>query len=75
MDITPLCRTWQPPPATPRRRRTHNPFTSDKLVSRAFSPATVRAYANDLLRFLRFLAGWDARPADVVATDSFDYLD
>ena len=45
------------------------------LGSRAFSPATVRAYAYDLLNFLRFLAGRNARLADVVATDLFDYLD
>src|SRR2546423_6368377 len=45
------------------------------LGSRAFSPATVRAYAYDLLNFLRFLAGRDARLADVVATDLFGYLD
>src|SRR5438270_13159030 len=45
------------------------------LGSRAFAPATVRAYAYDLLNFLRFLAGRDARLADVVATDLFDYLD
>jgi integrase/recombinase XerC len=45
------------------------------LGSRAFSPATVRAYAYDLLNFLRFLAGRDARLAGVVATDLFDYLD
>src|SRR2546429_2270205 len=45
------------------------------LGSRAFSPATVRAYAYDLLTFLRFLAGRDARLADVVAMDLFDYLD
>ena len=45
------------------------------LGSRAFSSATVRAYAYDLLNFLRFLAGRDARLADVVATDLFDYLD
>src|SRR5262252_6014578 len=45
------------------------------LGSRAFSPATVRAYAYDLLNFLRFLAGRDARLADVVAMDLFDYLD
>ena len=30
------------------------------LGSRAFSPATVRAYTYDLLNFLRFLAGRDA---------------
>jgi integrase/recombinase XerC len=45
------------------------------LGSRAFSPATVRAYAYDLLNFMRFLAGRNARLADVVATDLFDYLD
>jgi site-specific recombinase XerD len=45
------------------------------LGARAFSPATVRAYAYDLLNFLRFLAGRDACLADVVAMDLFDYLD
>jgi integrase/recombinase XerC len=45
------------------------------LGSRAFSPATVRAYAYDLLDFLRFLAERYARLQDVVATDLFDYLD
>jgi len=45
------------------------------LGSRAFSPSTVRAYAYDLLNFLRFLAGRRARLADVVPTDLFDYLD
>ena len=45
------------------------------LGSRAFSPATVRAYAYDLLNFLRFLAGRGAGLADVVAMDLFDYLD
>jgi hypothetical protein len=35
----------------------------------------VRAYAYDLLNFLRFLAGRGARLADVVAMDLFDYLD
>jgi site-specific recombinase XerD len=39
------------------------------LESRAFSSATVRAYAYDLLNFLRFLAGREARLANVVATD------
>jgi len=42
---------------------------------RAFSPATVRAYAYDLLIFMRFLASRNARLADVVATDLFEYLD
>jgi len=44
------------------------------LGSRAFSPATVRAYAYDLLNFLRFLASRNARLTDVVAMDLFDYL-
>ncbi len=51
-----------------------NQFLSH-LVSRAFSSATVRAYAYDLLNFLRFLAERCARLGDVVATDLFDYLD
>ncbi len=51
-----------------------NQFLSH-LGSRAFSPATVRAYAYDLLNFLRFLAERCARLQDVVATDLFDYLD
>lgn len=45
------------------------------LVVRCFSPATVRAYAYDLLNFLRFLSGRRATLADVVPTDLFDYLD
>jgi integrase/recombinase XerC len=45
------------------------------LAVRCFSPATVRAYAFDLLNFLRFLATRDAGLAGVVATDLFDYLD
>jgi integrase len=45
------------------------------LVVRCFSPATVRAYAYDLLNFLRFLSGRRAALADVVPTDLFDYLD
>jgi integrase/recombinase XerC len=51
-----------------------NRFLS-QLGSRAFSPATVRAYAYDLLNFLRFLNERGARLQDVVATDLFDYLD
>jgi integrase/recombinase XerC len=51
-----------------------NSFLSH-LWSRAFSPATVRAYAYDLLNFLRFLGQRSARFQDVVATDLFDYLD
>ena len=45
------------------------------LASRAFSPATVRAYAYDLLNFARFPAGRRARLADAVSADLFDYLD
>jgi site-specific recombinase XerD len=45
------------------------------LGSRAFSPATVRAYAFDLLNFGRFLADRELGPADVAPTDLFDYLD
>jgi integrase/recombinase XerC len=37
------------------------------LLSRAFSSATVRAYAYDLLNFLRFLAERCARLGDVTA--------
>jgi integrase/recombinase XerC len=45
------------------------------LESRGFSPATVRAYAFDLLNFSRFLVERGALVGDVVPTDLFDYLD
>jgi len=45
------------------------------LGARRFSPATVRAYAYDLLNFLRFLVSRGAGLRDVVPTDLFDYLD
>jgi integrase/recombinase XerC len=45
------------------------------LGVRCFSPATVRAYAYDLLNFLRFLLARGATLADVVPSDLFDYLD
>src|SRR6266508_4636507 len=45
------------------------------LESRACSPATIRAYAFDLLTFGRFLAERGALLGDVVPTDLFDYLD
>jgi integrase/recombinase XerC len=45
------------------------------LVTRCFSPATVRAYAYDLLNFMRFLSGRSAAFAGVVPTDLFEYLD
>lgn len=45
------------------------------LGSRAFSPATVRAYAFDLLNFLRFCGERGLALAVVAAGDLFDYLD
>lgn len=45
------------------------------LGARGFSPATVRAYAFDLLNFHRFLVERGVDLGGVVATDLFDYLD
>lgn len=45
------------------------------LGARAFSPATVRAYAFDVLNFLRFCATRELTLAGVQAADLFDYLD
>ncbi|MDE8671058.1 site-specific integrase [Pseudarthrobacter sp. H3Y2-7] len=45
------------------------------LTTRNFSPATRRAYAFDLLNFLRFLMERRLGLADVAPTDLFDYLD
>src|SRR5512135_2746131 len=45
------------------------------LGTRNFSPATRRAYAYDLLNFLRFLGGRGLVLPAVVPTDLFDYLD
>lgn len=45
------------------------------LVVRNFSPATVRAYAYDLLIFMRFLSDRGMRLAEVSSTDVFDWLD
>lgn len=45
------------------------------LAARAFSPATVRAYAFDLLNFLRFCAARALVLSRVSAVDLFDYLD
>lgn len=45
------------------------------LVVRAFSPATVRAYAFDLANFAGFLADRSLDLAAVGPTDLFDYLD
>ncbi|HZJ50200.1 MAG TPA: site-specific integrase [Actinomycetota bacterium] len=47
----------------------------DHLTTRAFSAATIRAYAYDLLNFGRFLAERGLRLGDVVPTDLFDYLE
>jgi site-specific recombinase XerD len=45
------------------------------LDARAFSPATVRAYAFDLLNFGRFLGDRELAVGDVAPSDLFDYLD
>lgn len=47
----------------------------DHLRARAFSPATVRSYAFDLLNFSRFLDERSVSMGDIVPTDFFDYLD
>lgn len=45
------------------------------LEVRAFSPSTVRAYAFDVLNFLRFCATRELTLAAVQPVDLFDYLD
>lgn len=45
------------------------------LLTRAFSPATVRAYAFDLLNFGRFLKERCLSIAGIAPSDLFDYLD
>ena len=45
------------------------------LEARAFSPATVRAYAFDLVNFARFLEERRIAVAAVVPTDIFDWID
>jgi integrase/recombinase XerC len=45
------------------------------LVARAFSPATIRAYAYDLVNFGRFCVERGVRVTDAVPSDFFDYLD
>ena len=45
------------------------------LEARAFAPATVRAYAYDLLNFARFVIERRIALADLVPTDVFDWLD
>ena len=47
----------------------------EHLSVRNFSPATRRAYAFDLLNFLRFLDTRCIQVGAVVPTDLFDYLD
>ena len=47
----------------------------DHLGVRRYSPATVRAYAFDLLNFNGFLEDRNLRLVDVRPTDLFDYLD
>jgi integrase/recombinase XerC len=45
------------------------------LVTRAFSPATVRAYAYDLVNFGRFCHECKIAITDALPSDLFDYLD
>jgi integrase/recombinase XerC len=45
------------------------------LAARGFSPATVRAYAFDILNFLRFCAARGLGLGSVEPSDLFDYLD
>src|SRR6266508_5488934 len=45
------------------------------LATRAFSPATVRAYAYDLVNFGRFCVERGVRVVDAGPTDVFDYLE
>ena len=45
------------------------------LAARAFSPATVRAYAYDLVNFGRFCVEHGVGVIDAVPTDFFDYLE
>ena len=45
------------------------------LDARAFSPATVRAYAYDLVNFARFLIERRLRLEAVAPTDVFDWVD
>jgi site-specific recombinase XerD len=45
------------------------------LEARAFSPATVRAYAYDLLNLARFLEDRRLALGDLVPTDIFDWID
>jgi len=45
------------------------------LVARVFSPATIRAYAYDLVNFGRFCVEQGVGITEAVPTDFFDYLD
>ena len=47
----------------------------DHLAARNFSAATRRAYAYDLLNFVRFLGERGLALAEVAPADLFDYLD
>jgi integrase/recombinase XerC len=47
----------------------------DHLAARQFATATIRAYAYDLVNFLRFLAGRGSGLAGVVPADLFGYLE
>lgn len=47
----------------------------DRLATRGFAPATVRAYAYDLLNFARFLSERDLRLPQVVPQDIFDWVE
>ncbi len=47
----------------------------EHLEARQYSPATVRAYAFDLLNFNGFLCDQGLELVDVRPTDLFDYLD
>jgi site-specific recombinase XerD len=44
------------------------------LVARAFSPATVRSYAYDILNFARFVEQRHLRLAEIVPADLFDWI-
>lgn len=47
----------------------------EHLATRGFAPATVRAYAFDVLSFLRFCTEHGLGLSQIVPTDVFDYLD
>src|ERR1700728_1639964 len=45
------------------------------MAARAFSPATIRAYAFDVVNLARFLADQDLGLAEVTAADVFAWVD